>query len=284
MQEESKDTPKLGAIRKIRNANTPEIPGMLSDTLSSTSRVTSRSRVTMMPGDISQLQKVPKRKIIVGKQSIVPSQLSMDTFKKMDVESKEIELGLLYDEYLQTIMLDLIMKKKTEEKRQLLVTQLATVAQEIDQDTKKLIKIKTRERDIINLSLAQKEVDAQLIIITKCINETLKIVKDMLSKLQSLLEPLDILRCNDIILPETKEEWQEVLEVLKNCSNALKDIVNLIQSKGETYCAVNTELKNFAETYDKIENLQKELEESLCKIQVMILKNASLSLTYNRIE
>jgi len=109
---------------------------------------------------------IPKKKITVGKQSIVPSQLSLDSQKKVD--SEELELGLLYDEYLQTIMMDLIMKKKVEEKRCLMVTQLATVAQEIDQDMQKLIKIKTRERDIINLSLAQKEADAQLIAVTRC--------------------------------------------------------------------------------------------------------------------
>lgn len=109
-----------------------------------------------------------KKKVAVGKQSIVPSQLSLDAQKKTDTESKELELGLLYDEYLQTIMMNLIMKKKTEEKKCLMVTQLATVAQEIDQDTQKLIKIKTRERDIMNLSLAQKEADAQLIAVTKC--------------------------------------------------------------------------------------------------------------------
>jgi len=106
------------------------------------------------------------KKKIVGKQSIVPSQLSLDSQKKVD--SEELELGLLYDEYLQTIMMDLIMKKKIEEKRRLMVTQLATVAQEIDQDIQKLIKIKTRERNIINLSLAQKEADAQLIAVTRC--------------------------------------------------------------------------------------------------------------------
>jgi len=106
------------------------------------------------------------KKKIAGKQSIVPSQLSLDSQKKVD--SEELELGLLYDEYLQTIMMDLIMKKKIEEKRRLMVTQLATVAQEIDQDIQKLIKIKTRERDIINLSLAQKEADAQLIAVTRC--------------------------------------------------------------------------------------------------------------------
>ncbi|XP_011168315.2 uncharacterized protein LOC105201808 [Solenopsis invicta] len=286
MQEEPKNTSKLGAIRKIRNASTPIITRTQLDTSSNVSKVTSRSRVTMMPSDIAQSRKIEKKKNTVGKQSIIPSQLSLDTTqRKIDTESKEIELGLLYDAYLQTIMLDLIMKKKTEEKKCLLITQLATVAQEIDQDTKKLIKIKTRERDIINLSLAQKETDAQVTAITKCTrDETFKIVKDVLSKLLSLLEPLDVLRCNGIILPKTQEEWQEALEVLQKCSNVLKDITNLIQSKGETYCTVNAELKNFAEIYDKIENVQKKLEEALCNLQVLILKNASLSLTCNETE
>lgn len=90
------------------------------------------------------------------------SRQSADIQKKADIEAKEIELGLLYDEYLQTIMMDLIVKKKTEEKKNLMVTQLATLTQEIDQDMKKLIQVKQREHDIIHLSLAQKEVDAQL--------------------------------------------------------------------------------------------------------------------------
>jgi hypothetical protein len=49
-----------------------------------------------------------------------------------------------------------------------MVTQLSTIDQEIDQDTKKLIKIKTREHDIINLKLVQKEIDEQLVAVAKC--------------------------------------------------------------------------------------------------------------------
>lgn len=79
----------------------------------------------------------------------------------------------------------------------------------------------------------------------------------MSSKLQSLLEPLDILRCNGIILPETQNEWEETQEILIKCSNALKNITNLIGSKGETYCAVDVGLKNFVEVYNEIEDLQK---------------------------
>ncbi|XP_024891288.1 uncharacterized protein LOC112467058 [Temnothorax curvispinosus] len=261
MQEERKNTPKLGAIRKVRTASTPETRrGNVLDF--NVSRIGFRNRTTMMPSDIAQSQMVSK--------------------KKPDTESKDVELGLLYDEYLQTIMMDLIMKKKTEEKKRLMVEQLATVAKEIDRDTQKLMKIKARERDIINLSLAQKEADAQLIEVTRCTGDkTFKIVKDMSSKLHALLEPLDVLRCNGIILPETQDEWKETREILIKCSNALKNIENLIGLKGETYCAVDAGLKDFAETYNEIKNVQKKLEEALCNLQVLILKNASLSLVCN---
>ncbi|KAL6261367.1 hypothetical protein P5V15_006465 [Pogonomyrmex californicus] len=273
MQEEPKNTTKLGSTRKVRNAGTLDVT-LSSFVTSGTSRRTISSN---MPGDVSQIQKVPRKKIPVSRQSIMPLQLNSQ--KKIDTECKELELGLLYDEYLQTVMMDLIMKKKTEEKKCLMIRQLATVAQEIDQDTRKLIKIKTRERDIMNLSLAQKETDAQLIAITKCTDdETFKAVQDMLFKLRFLLEPLDILQCNGIILPETQAEWKETREVLIKCSNALKSIANLIGTKGEIYCSVNTGLKNFTETYNEIENLQKKLKEALCNLQVLILKNASFSL------
>lgn len=281
MQEEQKNTPKLGTIRKIRNAaSTPDVARNLSDTtlsaLHNISRTTSRNRVTLMPSDIAQLQKVPRKKIVVDKQPIMPSQIILDAQKKTD--SEELELGLLYDEYLQTMMMDLIMKKKILEKKRLMIMQMAAMAQEIDQDTQKLIKIKTRERDIINLSLAQKEADVQLIAMTKYTDETFKIVKNMLSKLYFLLEPLDVLRCNGIILPETQTEWKETQEILNKCSNVLRNTANLIGSKGEMYCAVNAGLKNFTETCDEIKNLQKKLEEALCNLQVLMLKNASLSL------
>lgn len=88
-------------------------------------------------------------------------------------------------------------------------------------------------------------------------NETFSTVKDKLSKLQSLLEPLDVLCCNDIILPKTSLQWKETEEVLKKCSKVLEDIIDLIGPKGNVYCTVNDELKNFTETYSEVENIQK---------------------------
>jgi len=111
-----------------------------------------------------------KKKITVNRHSIMPLHVSLDVQKKIDsTDSRKLEL--LYDEYLQAMMMDLIIKKKTEEREHLIVTQLSTVDQEVDQDTKKLIKIKTREHDIINLNLVQKEIDEQLVAIAKYISK-----------------------------------------------------------------------------------------------------------------
>lgn len=68
---------------------------------------------------------------------------------------------------------------------------------------------------------------------------------------------MDVLRCNDIILPKTQDEWERIREILTKCSNTLKSILNLIGSKGETYCAVNDGLTNFVKTFNEIEDLQK---------------------------
>lgn len=79
----------------------------------------------------------------------------------------------------------------------------------------------------------------------------------MLFKLHSLLKPLDMLRCNGIILPATQKEWTETREMLEKCSNTLKNITDLIEFKGETYCSVNNGLKDFTEKYNELENIQK---------------------------
>lgn len=88
-------------------------------------------------------------------------------------------------------------------------------------------------------------------------NQTFYPVKNVLSKLEALLEPLDVLQCDDVVLPKTQNEWKDLQALLAKCSNTLKDITSLIGSKDETYCTINTELKNFTKTYNEIENLQK---------------------------
>lgn len=82
-------------------------------------------------------------------------------------------------------------------------------------------------------------------------------MKEILSKLQTLLEPLNILRCNGIILPQNEDEWKNTQDALTKCSNTLKNITKIIGPNGKTLCDVNTELKGLTETCNEIEIIQK---------------------------
>ncbi|EFN86186.1 uncharacterized protein LOC105181677 isoform X1 [Harpegnathos saltator] len=284
MQDSSRDTSKSERTQRAYRLATSDVTKKtLLDTVVHNSRtITSRNeskfnRTTMIPSDIMRTQKLQKKGIATSRQSIMPSQSLLDIQKSIDVENKDLELSLLYDEYLRSLLINIIVQKKTEEKKNCMITQLATVTQEHDQDMKKLIKIKTREQDIKNLSSAQAETDAQLAAITKCTkDEMFHVVKDKLSRLEYLLAPLDVLCCNDIILPETPQQWKETEEALKKCSKILEDIMNLIGPKANQYCTVNDELRNFMETFSAIEHIQQKLLETLCNLQVQMLKNASL--------
>lgn len=91
-----------------------------------------------------------------------------DGTKIMDSECNDVELKLLYDQYLQRIMTEIILKKKTEEKEKLFLSQLATIAKEYDHNEEKLFKLKTRERDIINLTKIQNDIDSQILDVNNC--------------------------------------------------------------------------------------------------------------------
>jgi len=67
-----------------------------------------------------------------------------------------------------------------------------------------------------------------------------------------------MLQCNDIVLPKTQDEWKNVQTLLTKSSNTLREITSLIGSKDiKTYCTLNTELKNFTEMYNELEDLGK---------------------------
>ncbi|KAG7211458.1 hypothetical protein KM043_010740 [Ampulex compressa] len=286
MQKDHPETPKMRRVRRLRNPSTPEIirPNVADSSLLITrTGMISRHRSTMAPSDFVQPQNVlPKRRIAAGRPSILPSQISVEGQKKAENDFNDMELKLLYDEYLQSIMAEIVIQKKTQEKKNLILTQLATIAMESDQDEEKLFKLKTRERDIINLIKVQNKLDEQLVEVTEYSkNDKMKMLKDTLLQLQSLLKPLDVLRCNDVILPETPEEWKETQQALKQCASTLKSIVDVIGSEGEKYKSIHEGVKDFIESHEDIETHRKKLEETLRNLQILILKNASLSLVLN---
>ncbi|XP_076248483.1 uncharacterized protein LOC143188227 [Calliopsis andreniformis] len=196
-----------------------------------------------------------------------------------DNESKDTELKLLYDEYLQKIMTEIILKKKLEEKEKLFLSRLATVAKECDSNLEKLFKLETRERDIIYLTKIQNDIDAQIIEVNKVTkNENIKMLKSISSQLYSLLQYVDVLRCNNVILPESSEEWNELHKTLKSCNETLKFIMDLIGTKSETYQSLNNDIKDFLNTYNNIQDHHKRLEKELGDLQALVLKTTSLSL------
>ncbi|KAK9310391.1 hypothetical protein QLX08_000367 [Tetragonisca angustula] len=280
MQKDQPETPKLRRVRRLQKATTPEVlrRNTTADITTNVRASSSQHRTTMAPSDFSLSQNFPKKKFALDRTSVFPTQSLMDGTRMVDSDCSDMELKLLYDQYLQNTMTEIILKKKTEEKEMLFLSQLATISKEYDHNEEKLFKLKTRERDIINLSKIQNEIDSQINDTNNCTKEEKKKLQKTLSQLYNILKPLDELRCDNIVLPETAEEWETTKETLKSCSETLKHIMDLIGTKSESYQSVNKGVKEFVQTLSDIEDNQKELENKLCNLQALVLKTASLSL------
>lgn len=276
MQKDHSEKPKL----RIRNTTLEPIRrNIVENSITNVRAASSHHRSTMMPCDFVIPQNFAKKKLALDRMSIFSTQSLLDVTKMTVPECDDTEMKLLYDQYLQNMMLEVILKKKAKEKAELFLCQLATITKEYEHNEDKLFKLKTRERDIINLIKIQNDVDSQIIDVNNCTKEEdLQTLKDIISKLYNLLQPLDLLRCNDIILPETPEEWKETSKTLKLCSESLKSIIDLIGPKNKTYQDINMHIKEFVNIVNNIENHQERVEKMLCSLQALVLKTASLCL------
>lgn len=99
----------------------------------------------------------------MDRTSMFPTQSLLDTTRITDTDCNDIELKLLYDQYLQKILTERILRRKAEEREKLFLSQLATIAKDWDCNVEQLFKLKTRERDITNLTKAQNDIDSQII-------------------------------------------------------------------------------------------------------------------------
>ncbi|XP_017787769.1 PREDICTED: uncharacterized protein LOC108570420 [Habropoda laboriosa] len=257
MQKDHSDTPKSRRTTRVRNASTPElVKRNLADSTLNIHASSSHHRQTMAASDFTLPQSFTKNRNTKNHIPMLSTQTSLDGI--LDSDSDDIELKLLYDEYLQNIMTEIILKKKAEEKEKLCISQLATIAKE---------------------SKIQNEIDSQIIDVNNCTKgEDFKTLENILSQLHSLLRPLDVLHCNNIILPDTPEEWKETSKLLKSCSETLKSIMDSIGTKKESYKTVNNGINEFVSTANDIEDHQKRLEKELRNLQILVLKTASLSL------
>ncbi|XP_054013098.1 uncharacterized protein LOC128894970 [Hylaeus anthracinus] len=194
-------------------------------------------------------------------------------------EGNDAELDLLYNEYLQLMMIEVILKKKMEKKEKQFSSQLAKITEEIDGNEQILFKLKTRKRDIEYLTKLQNDIDSQIINVKKYINsDDITKLQDTLSQLYSLLQRFDVLLCEDIVLPETPKEQMETMQTLKSCVKILQSIMDIIKSQNDTYQSVNNGLKDFLHTHDTIEDYHNRLGKVICKLQTLVLKTVSMSL------
>lgn len=103
-----------------------------------------------------------QKKKPVSRHSMLPSQILLESSKEEEARTKDMELKLLYNDYLQVIMLEHVTKNKSEDMKNVIIRQLADIVKECACDEEKLLKLTARERDIMHLSIAQTEIDAQM--------------------------------------------------------------------------------------------------------------------------
>ncbi|XP_017763777.1 PREDICTED: uncharacterized protein LOC108553413 [Eufriesea mexicana] len=283
MQKGHPTTPKLRRIKRVHSASVSDLSK--KNTTDGTTNIytgSSHHRATMNTSDFALPQGISKRKIILDRSSIFPSQSLPEGSRIIDAECSDMELKLLYDQYLQKIMSEIIVKKNAEKYEKLFLSELATIAKECEHNETKLLKLETRERDITNLIKLQDDIDSQIIDANNCIKgDDNEMLEKILSQLHTRLQPLDVLRCNNIVLPDTPEEWEETSKTLKSCSETLKSIMNLIGTKNESYQNISKNIKEFVDTVNNIEEHRKRLEKELCNLQALALKTASLTLMQN---
>ncbi|XP_078042949.1 uncharacterized protein LOC144473179 [Augochlora pura] len=232
----------------------------------------SRYRRTMFPSEFALPQDLPKN-CRSDRLSVVLSQVDRN------FNNENADMKFLYDKYLQSLMMDIILKDKLQEMEKLIITQLATMSEELDLNKQKLFKLKNRERDIIHLTNLQNEIDTQILDIKNTIKSAdFKQVIDALSQLHIILQNYDVLHCENIILAKTPKEWEETANALKSCCGTLKSIMDLIESHDRSCQIINTNIKDFLNTYDTIKDYHKRFEKDINELQALVLKTAALSL------
>ncbi|XP_076296837.1 uncharacterized protein LOC143217033 [Lasioglossum baleicum] len=275
MQRGNMEPPKvIRRTKKLLNASVCETQkGNIADV---SAQVTSRHRSTMSPADFVLPHNLTRTRA-ADRFSILQSQSD----KCFDEE--DTEMNLLYDKYLQGLMVEIILRQRTQEKEKLIISQLASMREELDRNKEKLFVLKTRQRDINYLTILQNEIDLQIKDVKSYIkSEDITKVKDVLSQLHSVLRDYDVLRGDNMILPKTPTEWEETIQALKSCRDTLKSIMDLIGSHNESYRCVNDSIKDFLNTYNTIKDHYERLERDINELQALALKTAALSLITER--
>ncbi|XP_046754125.1 uncharacterized protein LOC124416817 [Diprion similis] len=282
--------PKPGALKsnsakKTRNPGTPENRSRNSShdvTISALNRTTNfRHRTTMSSNDIMiPPGLVTKRRTGAAARLNMtlaqpPSQVPM----KAEPEYPENELSLLYDKYLRATAAEILVKKKIAEKEHAMTDQMVAVSSERQIAKEKAEAAKLRESELRSANVMQGRIDAQMADITACFDDLRKNkVKEKLLDLKTLLEPLDELQCQGIVIPNNPEDSWEFFKSLEDIGEVLKCMRESNGNKESTYRDLADGLKSLTDKHAEIECVKKKFDETLCGLQVLVLKEASASL------
>ncbi|XP_033223643.1 uncharacterized protein LOC117177207 [Belonocnema kinseyi] len=283
MEKNLPTTPKA-KLKTKRLVSTPERGNAFSQSSATSVRHAPRHRSAASMHDMSlniSSASAVKKKLGGSRSSLVSSNLGPSFgSKKSEVDNAETELGFLYDNYLQTLMTDVLLKKKAHEKENKILNQLGSINKEQDLGNEKLAKMKAREKDIRYLSILQNTLDMLVTEIRSNIEDlNNSSVNDELQKLKIHLEPFDLLRCQGIELPKAPIEQQKFQEILKQCFKSLQEVSESVKDKSENLQKVKSGLKESIETQKKIESLHKNLQTKVNTLQNVVLKMASQSLS-----
>lgn len=243
----------------------------------------SRTRATMLFTDIPSTGIPLKLRPKCGSKDTMclppPSELT----KK--AENDSTELMTEYEQYLQTLMAEIIIEKKIEERTNSIYSQLASIVHEREKLEERLHTIIKREREIRDLTVINNKLDQILEDgnrESRSLDERNEVLQ-MLHKFGECLRPLDNLSCKNIIVPTSSLEMQQLSTCLNECDSVLKSITELLGSRGVAYKDMNEHLKDFTQIHDDIISMRRKLEQNLCIMQEHILREASDSLAQDDI-
>ncbi|KAL7293383.1 hypothetical protein TKK_0013149 [Trichogramma kaykai] len=224
----------------------------------------------------------PKRKTHLSRHSTMPQNTSTNlaNLRKMELENNNLEMELVYSNFAASYIELYLEEKKKKEAEQSSSTLIKNLSKETKSLQEYYYTLTRRMEDIVYLSCLNDYTDL--------VQQNTKDFKDKIQKwgindallqLKNLLKRFNVLRCENMILPNSPEHMQDLEKVLKECLNALKEVSN--PEKCELIEKTSSYYEEFVSIYQEIIQIKKIVEEEICYLQIETLKTCSHALSQN---
>ncbi|XP_058793402.1 uncharacterized protein LOC131665509 [Phymastichus coffea] len=239
-------------------------------------------RVDVRNVDISTMSlSSPKRSVHTSRMSMMPSSgNSSVNLRKIELENNNLELELIYSEYVSSYAELFLEQKSLKEDEDSFEISLKKAHKETKSLLENKKSIETRINDIKALTCINDYLDSVQSTFNDCKEKEQKHkTLDILKHLRELLDRFSILRCENIILPSGPEELKQFKKTLNNCSDLLTEINRFFNSNEmETIAAYYRE---FLLMCKEISSIKKMVEEKIYDLQIENLKSCANLLSQN---